>query len=433
LRVERMAGAWGSGKSLAERLRESAAAEAKIAVAKPPAPEFVPVHPKGVNPQYYYQLQKGDGSFHFPNVLELEGNITVAISLLAIRNDTLLMMKSEEEEVSVTQAMQGVTIQHIDSQEVNSEPENKQIEVAGLWSIPDGLLSKIETIPDAAKRILKDQCGLSFVPLGIASVENYPSLKKNWIRLCVVGEIEGDIEAKPDVYEMISISQVLKEKVQCSSCEFLPALRVVVGLPQVDDENEDEVEESKQALEGLGNFSLVSHGSPLPSCDPAIGFPYLLVDLLLAHQDTVLLQKYPLPSSQNDDSKHGAGEFWSLPTTHADKGEDVGFSSSRMARALFGFVVNPASIAHVQHNGRSDLGLDGLRVTLCATLDDLTVDDSFVAPSTAFKHEWCTLARVRDLAEQGLLRSDLEPVLQSVLKETDSRKRGVPLIRIVTA
>jgi hypothetical protein len=65
-------------------------------------------------------------------------------------------------------------------------------------------------------------------------------------------------------------------------------------------------------------------------------------------------------STSSTASSSALGDFWyTLPVTHVTAEETIAFAANRLMRAKFGFLVDISGVAAIEHNGRSDLKLDG--------------------------------------------------------------------------
>jgi hypothetical protein len=140
----------------------------------------------------------------------------------------------------------------------------------------------------------------------------------------------------------------------------------------------------------------------------------------------------PLPVADNAVSggRVGGAWWWTLPCTHIDRGETAGFAAVRLLRALYGWTIDSGSIAAIEHNGRTDIGCDGIRITVTARADNLGVDGSYTrAPSApAPDYRWATLEQLQTAAKEGSIRNDLLASLTPMFAAGDNT--GVPLLQV---
>jgi len=193
--------------------------------------------------------------------------------------------------------------------------------------------------------------------------------------------------------------------------------------------------------------ALSSAPSLAPLITPAadVGFAYCLVEVALVHGGKVLLVQRQ--HALGDASSTSTGAFWTLPQTHIDKGESVGFTASRLLRSSFGYVLDPdaakkgltqtevdskkpdavsaglgtrvgvASIHVCSHQDKRKHQIEGFKFTVSVHCDDelLPVDPTFTGRKDAITR-WFSSQELGDSSGDEIpLRSDLQTMLARLL------------------
>lgn len=355
----------------------------KLACKKPP-----PALWKGhVDEAHLYKYNATDGSVAKPHAAQLQGNLDVMVAVLLTFHDRLLLVRHE-----------------------------------GKMYLPVAELRPNESIEQAAVRTMWEEHKLRFVPQAVVACEDYPTINKMWFRVSVTGVL-GSEEAEycgsdycstwDRTQPCLSCSRLLchpclhSHLTSCISSSSTAPTTAWVPLALV---KEHEVPLTSGDMLSLLDCAHSSRRCPLPLSAPRVGFPHVICEVALLKDRSVLLVKQ--------------GSVWSLPQTHVNKGETVVFSAKRLVRAHFGYLLEPAGLLHVEHNGRSEIGLDGLRFTICSEHLPAAAkqDPNFTAPSGLALAEFFSLDALRE--RQTELREGLLSLLEPALLRTHQQAEG---------
>jgi ADP-ribose pyrophosphatase YjhB (NUDIX family) len=215
-----------------------------------------------VHPHHWHRPHAQDGASYTASQVRLFGekpNTTVIIGVLARRDNNAMLVAQDDEE----------------------------------WYIPAGELQPHETIQVAAARIIHECCGVSFHARWIVSVEHYPSLRNNWLRICVDGDFGDDLSEIP-------VEQVRWEP--------------IAELTYTPEDNETEAKQLPYKLLRRDFIDILSHKGvstsqvPLHLSDTDAGtaaFSTLLVEVIIVHDNRVLLLKHSTSGDQDDNDDDG--------------------------------------------------------------------------------------------------------------------------------
>jgi len=378
----------------------------------------------------YLATSQDDGATSLPIATQIPDNCTIAIALVIERDGKFLILRSQDASsvpVAVSSSENKASLVSISTKDGG--------EGGGAWELATGLLEPNETIPNAAIRIARSECGVSFTPLRLCALENYPSLKRNWFRLLVQGEARPEEGKRTEAESELGVG------------EWVDRAAVARG--------EISLAGSMGALGGqLAEYAAAARHVSLPASRKDVGFSACLVELALVAPPTetdgkevprVLLVKAHADSwpscrvagctaaGEEGKAEESSSRWcWTLPVTHLDRGETVGFAAGRLARAVFNVGPEAASLtlAHVEHNGRSDVKLEGLRFTVHAPLSQSEL--SGVGSKALPEHRWASASELCALQDDGTLRDDLVAILSPILSlpVTAGDRRGVPLLQV---
>ncbi len=389
---------------------------------------------------YEYAYHASDGSTAAPYRIRLGENTTVMVCVIAVRGFT----PGKGDEGAEVMLTTPTTTTNATSTTPSSTTAPS---TTPLSYIPVTALAPGETLHQAAVRLMRDDHHLTFVPQNIVSVEDYPSLNENpWLRVCFAGAFETDAHASDNVL-WAPVAEMRGEAPSVSSTDFLP----------------------------LVDAYMASRSTPsLPVGSLSVGFPYNVVEVAVLQQVrvgeadevdtkagaeateladvTVLVEKEEDGGDKAEKTESerefeigvllvrptgDAEGYWSLPQTHVDRGETIAFAGKRLGRAWFGHLLELEGVAHVEHNGRSDLGLDGIRFTVHSTVlsHSAVVDPDFVPPTAPALDS--KIVTASELASLPLIRPDLPLLLASLLTPREKHSahedvRGVPLLSVDT-
>jgi hypothetical protein len=102
-------------------------------------------------------------------------------------------------------------------------------------------------------------------------------------------------------------------------------------------------------IQALSDRALRSLRVPLPAPQAAYGFPYNLVEVLLTRDKHVALVYIQDQSSTSSSSSSAAPGYYSLPLSHVDKGENLGFTASRTLYGITKVVAKPDKVIHIAY------------------------------------------------------------------------------------
>lgn len=212
------------------------------------------------------------------------------------------------------------------------------------WKLPQTIVRASESPADAASRVITEQCvfkgnSLSFAPLAIASVEDYPSLRTHHhFRLAFVGNAAGlPAEAFSTALPAGASFAWVPSSLLSFSCpldfESSDALTVFENIPGLTTHSNSLREIVRGGAVPAGpiwtgaTFAL----PPTVGAPGALGHHIVELALLSApHSDPeevhVLLNR--------------VGKGWALPSTHLDRGESLTFAARRIARGAYGLVMD---------------------------------------------------------------------------------------------
>lgn len=320
--------AWGAGgKTLAQRMRERAERDgATPADTLIPGFEVAPAQP-APPAEVVGRLLRPDGvDEEFHHAWPVEDGAVGAPVVVGAANSVVVVA------VAATDAERGGVL---------------LVREDGGWCLPSAALEANETFAAALARVAAGDLGLPEPPVwrGVVGVEHYPTLHRSWMRVTVGATLpraeEKGEAAGGDGARWHGLDDVVAGRVELAGGNFCRML-----------ERGDE-------------------GVPMPSAGARGGFACHLVDAVVVHGGRALLL--------------GGGR---LPCTHVDRGENAGFAASRTVRSAFGLVADIDGVLAVEHAGRSDAGLDGVRITVRATVKSLKCDPGY--KGTPPPHSWVT-------------------------------------------
>jgi len=94
-------------------------------------------------------------------------------------------------------------------------------------------------------------------------------------------------------------------------------------------------------------------------------------------------------------------------------------------RAVSGYVVTDRDITgiiHIEHNGATEQGLDGMRITALVRMETLLTDPDFKSSSSSSSSSsairWLSAEEIKNLSGEGNIREDLGTLLPGLLSGT---------------
>ena len=456
-----MPSGWGKGKTLAQRIAEKPIIKEKKQT-KVPEKKYIEdlSYREHVDPCHWYVPMVNHGASEEAYPVALANNYSITIAVMIVRQGKLLVVQQDnvilppEVKQQRTIVKQQRTLQPTKAKITcpkckastvatglasrcnkcqadlsaaymkyiasstslpTENTEEKKGTLDGKYALPGGMLQPIESLQQAAIRLTLEDTGLNFTPRRLVGIEHYTSLATHWLRYGFSGDIEGDL--LPDNAIWVSLASVIGGDLQLANADSHNLLCAY--------------QEGRTSL--------------LPVPVPRLGCSYLLSAIAVIHQRKVLLIRRTLES----------GVFWSIPETHVTSGENSAFAASRFLRTSFGLTLHPTKFIGVEHNGRSDHGLDGARFNLFHFVEekDIPHDVGFVStdvspsPMVAWRTPhtapleppaspdlvelvWADRALVTSMNEAGILRAELFESLRSLLTCSNPSQVGGTIFHV---
>jgi hypothetical protein len=282
-------------------------------------------------------------------------------------------------------------------------PTQKQILLvrdspSAAWYLPVGSLQPRLRVAHVLDELLKEtQCAGKVTDLGISSVENYPSIKRNWLRLGVSTTLTEDCTALAEDTDALvgfhNISNIEDRKLELAVHDIMSAV--------------------ESALDAKRAFKI-----PVPVELPDMAFKFMLVEVAVFYKGRVCLTRHTRAAETKTalptDAEQGREqEPWGLPVSHISRAENLSFVGSRLCHGILkSSNLEMGGVIAVSHGTTCSAdGHDGLRFTLFAISEqELKTEDN--ADASFF---WSTGEEMSNLPPYAPLhvRSDLPQLLSS--------------------